>query len=67
MAQQIIKVIGGNLFNIAMLYLGDATQWNRIAEASGTGFDPVLPRATVTTLTIPNAVTDSSGGIYGAD
>jgi hypothetical protein len=30
-----IQVAGANLFALAALYLGDATQWNRIAALNG--------------------------------
>jgi len=30
----IITVAGGNLYQLALQYLGDATQWNRIAQAT---------------------------------
>lgn len=30
-----ITVVSGNLFDLAARHLGDATQWNRIAQANG--------------------------------
>lgn len=45
-----ITVAGGNLFQIASAYLGDATQWNRIAALNGL-IDPVLTG--VVTLSLP--------------
>ena len=30
-----VTVAGGNLFALALEHLGDATQWNRIAQANG--------------------------------
>ena len=35
MSTTTIKVAGGNLFQIAAAYLGDGTQWNRIAALNG--------------------------------
>jgi len=45
-----ITVAGGTLFRIAAEQLGDATQWQRIAELNGLT-DPVLTG--VMTLRIP--------------
>ena len=47
---QTITVPGGNLFQIAAQLLGDATQWNRIAELNGLT-DPMIYG--LTTLMIP--------------
>ncbi len=55
-----IQVAGGNLFRIAMTYLGDATQWVRIAQVNGIS-DPML-RGTVT-LRIPAVDASAGGGI----
>jgi len=55
---QTIQVAGGNLFRIAMVYLGDATQWIRIAQLNGLS-DPML--SGTQTLRIP-AVNPSAGG-----
>jgi nucleoid-associated protein YgaU len=55
---QTIQVAGGNLYRIAARYLGDATQWVRIAQLNGLS-DPML--SGVTTLLIP-AVDPSAGG-----
>jgi len=38
---QTIQVAGGNLFRIALVYLGDATQWIRVAQLNGLS-DPML-------------------------
>jgi hypothetical protein len=57
---QTIQVAGGNLFRIAMTYLGDATQWVRIAQLNGMS-DPMLT-GTVT-LRIPNVDPSAGGGI----
>ena len=64
---QSITVYGGNLFMIAAVYLNDATQWNRIAEASGTGTDPVLAPGVAHVLTIPDVDATQGGGIYNGD
>jgi hypothetical protein len=45
-----ITVAGGNLFAIAAQQLGDATQWNRIAQLNGL-WDPFFTG--VATLQIP--------------
>ena len=55
---QTIQVAGGNLFRVAMVYLGDATQWIRIAQLNGLS-DPML--SGTQTLRIP-AVNPSAGG-----
>ena len=57
----IVTVAGGDLFRLALLYLGDATQWNRIAVLNGLD-DPVLNG--LVTLTLP-AVDVSAGGGFG--
>ena len=55
-----ISVAGGNLFQIAAQYLGDASQWLRIAQLNGLS-DPIL--SGVVTLTIPNTDQNAGGGI----
>lgn len=57
---QTIRVAGGNLFRIAMVYLGDATQWVRIAQLNGIT-DPML--SGTTTLQIPDQDPSAGGGI----
>jgi hypothetical protein len=57
-----ITVIGGNLFKIAAIYLNDATQWVRIAQANGLS-DPIVYGMTV--LVIPPADPMAVGGIIG--
>ena len=32
---QVVTVVSGNLFQVAAQYLGDATQWTRIARLNG--------------------------------
>jgi hypothetical protein len=55
-----VTVAGGNLFRLALLYLGDSTQWNRIASVNGLS-DPVLTG--VVTLKIPGIDPTAGGGI----
>ena len=55
-----VKVAGGNLFSLALQYLGDATQWNRIAKLNGLS-DPVLTG--LVTLKIPAPDPSAGGGI----
>ncbi len=58
-----ITVAGGNLYQLALQYLGDATQWNRIAEVNGLT-DPVING--IVTLQLPQVDTNAGGGIYVA-
>lgn len=58
---QTINVAGGNLFQIASVYLGDATQWNRIAALNGLT-DPALT-GVVTLLLPPFDPSAGNGGI----
>ena len=51
-AVQTIQVQGGSLFQIAALYLNDATQWSRIATLNGLT-DFMLPASTLITLMLP--------------
>lgn len=55
-----ITVAGGNLFQIAAVQLGDATQWIRIAELNRIS-DPML--IGVTALLIPDINPNAGGGI----
>lgn len=60
---QRITVAGGNLFILAAQYLGDATQWNRIAQLNGL-YDPMV--VGVVTLQIPPPDKQAgNGGILG--
>jgi len=60
---QIITVPPGNLFEIAAQYLGDGTQWNRIAKLNGMT-DPFF--FTITTLKLPPVnPAAGNGGILG--
>lgn len=60
---QTITVAGGNLFQIAAQYLGDCTQWNRIASLNGLT-DPMLTGTTTLKLPPVNS-TAGNGGILG--
>ena len=53
-----VTVAGGDLFRLALTYLGDATQWSRIAALNGLD-DPVIEG--LATLKLP-AVDASAGG-----
>lgn len=55
-----IQVVGGDLFHLAAQYLGDATQWLRIAQLNGLT-DPQL--SGVQTLLIPDPDPTAGGGI----
>jgi nucleoid-associated protein YgaU len=56
-----VTVAGGNLYALALQHLGDATQWNRIAQANGL-IDPVLTG--IVTLEIPSADPSAGGGVF---
>lgn len=56
-----IQVAGGNLYQIAAQYLGDATQWNRIAALNGL-LDPMLTGNLTLLMPVVNK-NASSGGI----
>ena len=58
-----VTVAGGDLYRLALQYLGDATAWNRLAQANGLT-DPVLTG--LTTLRIPTADPTQTGGVYVA-
>lgn len=55
-----IVVTGGSLFGIASHYLGDATQWIRIAQLNGLS-DPMLHG--LVTLRLPDVDATAGGGI----
>lgn len=62
---QKITVVGGNLFQLAARYLGDATQWNRIATLNGLT-DPFLTTGSPITLELPPVNSSAgNGGILG--
>ena len=62
-----VNVNGGNLFVIALTFLGDPLQWTRIAALNGLGPDPFLPANTPLELVIPptNGALSPSG-VLGA-
>jgi hypothetical protein len=55
-----ILVTGENLFRIAAMQLGDATQWIRIAQLNDIN-DPML--VGLTRLLIPDSHRNTGGGI----
>lgn len=57
---RVVTVAGGDLFKLAAQYLGDATQWLRIARMNNLS-DPQL--SGVVTLTIPDTDQNAGGGI----
>ena len=61
---------GDNLFRIAAIFLGDASQWTRIAQlnlaALGGVADPFIPAGMPVTLQLPPKRKNAgSGGIFG--
>jgi nucleoid-associated protein YgaU len=58
---KIVNVAGANLYALALQYLGDATQWNRIAQANGL-IDPMVIGSAA--LIIPSVDTSAGGGIF---
>lgn len=56
-----VTVTGGNLFQIASQYLGDATQWNRIVRANNLPPEPFLTGTL--TLKIPSVDQNAGGGV----
>jgi nucleoid-associated protein YgaU len=60
---QTITVAGGNLYRLALQYLGDSTQWNRIAQLNSL-IDPMLTG--IVMLQIPSVDPSAGGGIYVA-
>ena len=55
-----VVVAGGDLYHLALQYLGSAEQWNRIAQANGL-LDPVI--IGTVTLKIPSINPLAGGGI----
>ncbi|HKM64176.1 MAG TPA: hypothetical protein VJY39_16970 [Acidisphaera sp.] len=55
-----ITVAGGNLYSIAAVELGDATQWIRIAQLNDID-DPFLTG--VVTLLLPDTDPTATGGV----
>lgn len=60
MSETTVTVAGGNLFALAAQYLGDATQWVRIAQVNGLN-DPVLTG--LVTLVLPPVDPAAGGGV----
>ena len=58
-----ITVAGGNLYQLALQYLNDPTQWDRIAQANGL-IDPVING--IVTLQLPQVDPNAGGGVYGS-
>ena len=56
-----LTVAGGDLYRLALQYLNDATQWNRIAQANGL-IDPMLTG--LVTLHLPALDANAGGGVY---
>ena len=56
-----VTVTGGNLFQIASKYLGDATQWNRIVLLNNLPPEPFLTGTH--TLKIPSIDPNAGGGV----
>lgn len=61
-----VDVTGGDFFHLALKYLGDATQWSRIAQVNrpaggGPPMDPML--LGITTLNIPPVNPAATGGV----
>jgi nucleoid-associated protein YgaU len=55
-----VTVSGGDLYHLALQYLGDAQQWNRIAQANNL-LDPVITG--IVTLQIPDPNPLLTGGV----
>jgi hypothetical protein len=55
-----VTVSGGNLYQLALQYLQDATQWNRIAQANNL-LDPEI--IGIVTLQIPAPNPLLTGGV----
>ncbi len=60
MSGSTITAIGGNLFALAAQYLGDATQWVRIAQTNGLS-DPFLVGQI--NLVLPTVDPNVGGGV----
>jgi hypothetical protein len=61
-----VSVTGGDLFHVALQYLGDATQFNRIIQANSgsSGGPPMDPMLTgLVTLNIPSVNPLATGGV----
>lgn len=58
--QKTIYVVGGNLFTVAAMYLQDATQWIRIAQANKLS-DPIISGSM--NLVVPDLDMTAGGGV----
>lgn len=58
-----VNVVGQSLFEVAARYLGDATQWIRIAQLNDIS-DPWL--SGLVTLQLPPFNASAGGGIVGS-
>ncbi|OYV24832.1 MAG: hypothetical protein B7W99_00310 [Rhodospirillales bacterium 20-58-10] len=58
--QKTIFMVGGNLFAVAAMYLQDATQWIRIAQANKLS-DPIVSGSM--NLVIPDLDMTAGGGV----
>lgn len=58
---QMVTVVGGNLYQLALQYLNDPTQWNRIAQQNGL-IDPMLTGISV--LQVPAINPNAGGGVF---
>jgi hypothetical protein len=68
---QTATIAGGNLFQLALQYLSDATQWDRLALANlpalaGGGGVPDPMITGLVTLNIPSINANAGGGVYVA-
>jgi nucleoid-associated protein YgaU len=66
---QTVNVAGGNLFALALQYLGDPTQWDRLALANQATLTPAggVPDPMLTgivSLKIPAINANAGGGVY---
>ena len=60
---QTVTLASGNLFQVAAQYLGDASQWNRIAKLNGMT-DPFFTGYTVLKIPPVNANAGNGGVLY---
>lgn len=59
-----VNMSSANLFQLAAQYLGDATQWNRIAQLNGFS-DFIVAGLTAPILIPPYDANAGNGGILG--
>lgn len=60
---QTVTLLSGNLFQVAAQYLGDASQWNRIARLNGMT-DPFFTGYTVLKIPAVNPNASNGGILY---